>query len=286
MKVAEDFSLIFEYPRGEFKTYWSEWKGFQGIPAVPEQKQVELLARDFVPTIRKSFRFLDSDEMRGMDRVILYLKEGKLFTMATDKFAFFLSRATVNNREAEYELTLSVDVAGILYDIFQGGDDSDEVISVSADDKRIYLSVKDIIISELQYDKKLPLYKRIFDANEVTQVFSVNTAEFTHAIESAKSVSKNRMDALRIEYKDGQLEVSLVNWENRTGIKEKVDARKVSGDDNFSVALDPTRTLNSVKCFGGKLLKICNYKEYNFISFSNPDNETMITYNAKFNNNY
>lgn len=286
MKVDEDFSLSFKYPRGEFKTYWTEWRGFQGIPEAPSVQQVEFLAKDFVPVVRKAFRFLENDDIHGADRIILYLGEGALYTIATDNFALFISRSAVSNREAEYEVTITVDVANILYGAFGKDEDSDEIIRISKDEKWIYIQFGDTMITELQPENKLPLYKKIFEENDPSQIFSVNASEFTRAVESANAISKSRADKLEVDYLQDKLQIQLVNMEHRVGIREMASAKNVMGDDKFSVIIDPRRTLNSVKCFGGKLLKVCNYMKYNFVSFSDPDNESVITYIAKFSNNF
>lgn len=274
--IYENGDIVLKYPKGEFKTYWTSINAYPKTFDFPETGGVCVPSDKFIPSMKRAFMFVPSDEFRDiLMNVLLDVKDGYVNIVTTDQMSMFVNSIFMGDVDQAFRSTISTEASRILYE-YLGDGDKDEMVTINRDDSRLFLSFKDTVIQDVISSGNYPNYRAVIDKSTETAIYSVNRKEWLDSLVSLQ-IAKSNDGIIDISIQDGNMTLSSKNLNYRKEIRENVDINIVNGFP-FSFCFSLDKAIKAVRATSAPIIKLVYSEVTRAFLFKNPDDEKEIIF--------
>ena len=274
--VYKNGDIVIKYEKGEFKTYWTDVKAFPSIFSAPEEVKVYVPSDKFIPSMKRAFMFMSNDEFRDILRnVLLDVKDGYVNIVTTDQMSMFVNSIFMGDTDQEFESTISPEASRILYE-YLGDGDKDEMVSISSDGTRLFLSFGNVIIQDVMSAGNFPNYRAVIDKSTETSIYSVNRKEWLDSLMSLYT-AKSEEGVISVSIEDGRMVLVSRNLNYRKAIRENVDTQIIQGYP-ISFCFSHDLAVKAVKATSAPIIKLVYSEAARAFLFKNPDDDKEVIF--------
>lgn len=237
-----NYSMEIRYRGGSFSGVWFGLHTYPAILPPPADANIFISSTLFVPELRRAFSFLSDDDMyKGINKVLLEVKDENLHLVCTDRFKLFKSTQFFGSGLSFSSLIIKP-AAEAIFNYFS---DEAHTIRISSDGRRTFFDSDGVTIGCIELEEKYPDYLRLFNMFKPVLEFDVSRDVFMAAI---KSLNVSEADKVGFKVADSVL-LSENNEEKRIKVEEDIPFLSKSGEDHsFSISSkDLSTSINSIK---------------------------------------
>lgn len=274
--IYDNGDIVFKYDKGEFKTYWTDVKAYPSIFQVPEDGKVYVPSDKFIPSMKRAFMFMSNDEFRDILRnVLLDVKDGYVNIVTTDQMSMFVNSIFMGDTDQSFQSTISPEASRILYE-YLGDGDKDEMVAISSDGTRLFLTFGDVIIQDVMSAGNFPNYRAVIDKSTETSIYSVNRKEWLDSLMSLY-IAKSEEGIISVSIEDGRMVLVSRNLNYRKAIRENVDTQIIQGYP-ISFCFNHNLAVKAVKATSAPIIKLVYSEVTRAFLFKNPDDDKEVIF--------
>lgn len=171
----------------------------------------------FVPALKKAFSFLETDDglHMGTTRISMSVRDGVFDMVCTDRFKLYRMSRNMPDTP-DMESLIARELADAIYGYFS---DSDVILHMNADGRRIFFGTEDVTVMSLQVDEKFPDFRRVFDLFDPDFTVSVSRSVIKSVIDSLMFIKGRMVD---FSFDGHALAISCSEPDKRLSLKDTV----------------------------------------------------------------
>lgn len=245
IELFKDMEIKISYKTGSFSTvYWldTNYPSFFYPENAPD---FIIRSSNFVPSLKRAFKFTKLDEFRPeIETILLDISGDRVNIVSTDLQRLFVSSKFIEDDQIEKSIMLSYQAASILYESLA---DDDMDIRVYSDSVRTFLQFDTIILSDINLERSFVNYRIVTDRFVPCSKIVVNKDLFIKALTSVSTIES----MIHVEVNNGVMKLRSEDMGERKKLIENIDVEVIEGEEECKFLTVSKNILPSLRVLSG-----------------------------------